>query len=134
MVTEEHFNAAKSALLEFFGEVANRLEMRMYNLNIDDRNMQQIAAANPSTCEDFLQMDIGRMARSRRKLYWESIYSILSDVELFIGKKQSGDYSGPAKYALDNALKEQLLRKLLPKMQGEHSQAVTELSFQCKGL
>lgn len=121
VVTEEHFNAATSALLEFFGEVANRLEMRMYNLNIDDHNMKQIAAANPSTCEDFLQMDIGRMARTRRKLYWESIYSILSDVELFISKKQSGDYSSSTKYVLDNALREQLLRKLLPKIQGECS-------------
>lgn len=119
-MSKEHFNAITSALLDFFSEVANRLEVRMYNLNIDDQNMKQIAARNPSTYDEFSQMEISRMARTKRKLYWESIYAILTDVELFMTKKKAGELSGNTRHALDSALKEQLIRKLLPKMpQGE---------------
>ncbi|GMH36179.1 hypothetical protein BSKO_04047 [Bryopsis sp. KO-2023] len=118
-VTAEHLSASTNALLEFFGELANRLEKRMYNLNIDDHNMKQIAAANPSTLDEFLNMDLRKLVKNRRKLYWEPIHAILTDVEGFINKKQARELSGSVKYSLDPRLKEHLLEQLLPKMKGK---------------
>lgn len=102
----------------------------MYNLNIDDHNMKQIAAGNPSTYDEFSHMEISRMARTKRKLYWESIYAILTDVEVFMNKKRARELSGNARHALDNALKEQLIRKLLPKMPQGKPCIHTNLIFQ----
>ncbi|GMH34800.1 hypothetical protein BSKO_02661 [Bryopsis sp. KO-2023] len=61
-------------------------------------------------------MDLRKLVKNRRKLYWEPIHAILTDVEGFINKKQARELSGSVKYSLDPRLKEHLLEQLLPKM------------------
>lgn len=109
-VNDAHFQTAKAALQQLFQVLARQKgrEKKIHHL-IHPNNISRIAAANPATEQQYLELDLKGLSINRRKGYWQLVDAVLRDVEHFMEKKRTGAVARHENYVLDQSSLSELI-------------------------